>query len=223
MIEAPETPHTTHNHGTGGQRWFDILMAVAVLLVSSGSLYVALHTGHTMEALVRANEKLVRAQSTPVLQYDHGNAGDEGQNELSFAITNVGTGPARIVWFEIAPEGQRYPSIGKWVIEAGEGQVSFISSPINRMVLAPGVERIMLKWERPADAAGRARWTQIDRARFETPVRACYCSVFDQCWESNLEADIPKEVPSCERKEQVGQGKIESQDLGKSAIARGIH
>ncbi len=202
MIEAPETPHTPHSHSHGGtQRWFDIAMAVAVLLVSAGSLYVALHTGETMEALVKANERLVRAQSTPVLQYDHGNVLDTGESALEFNLTNVGSGPARIVWFEVLPQGARYSSVGDWIISTGDGPITFTSSPINQIVLAPNDARRMILWRPPADEAGRKRWAIIDRDRFKTKVRACYCSVFDQCWQSSLEADIPKEVPSCERKE----------------------
>lgn len=203
MIEAPEVPHAPHRHDHGHRgsgRWFDIAMAVAVLLVSAGSLYVALHTGQTMEALVQANERLVRAQSTPVLQYDHGNLSDDGRAELGFTMTNVGTGPARVVWFEVAPEGSRYSSIGKWVIATGTGPISFTSSSINQIVLAPNEKRNMVVWPKPADEAGRKRWAKIDTDRFNTKVQACYCSVFDQCWISNLEADIPKEVPTCERK-----------------------
>ncbi len=204
MIEAPETPHMHHGHHDshgGGRRWFDISMAVAVLLVSSGSLYVALHTGHTMEALVHANERLVRAQSTPVLQYDHGNVTDEGKAQLEFTITNVGTGPARIVWFEVGSASGRFSNIGQWVISTGDGPIRFTSASINQIVLAQNEKRQMFAWERPADEAGRIRWELIDRERFKTKVKACYCSVFDQCWQSNLEADIPKEVPSCERKD----------------------
>jgi hypothetical protein len=201
MIEAPETPHTPHSHSDSGgrHRWFDVAMAVAVLLVSTGSLYVALHTGHTMEALVHANERLVRAQSTPVLQYDHGNMSDDGIPAMAFRLTNVGTGAARIMWFEVAPADARYSSIGQWVISTGASDAEFTSSSINRIVLAANEERIMLTWPQPADEAGRSRWAQIDAARFETKVRACYCSVFDQCWQSNLDADIPEEVPTCHR------------------------
>ena len=203
MIEAPEPPHISHSnsHSGGGQRGFDMAMALAVLLVSAGSLLVTLQSGNSMEALVAANERLVRAQSTPILQYDHGNISDDGQEQLEFSIRNVGTGPARVVWFEMLPDGKRYSTIGQWLIDSGEGDISFTSSPINRTMLAPNDERRMATWKVPADAAGRSRWTQIDRERFDTPVRACYCSVFDQCWQSNLEADIPQEVPNCERED----------------------
>jgi hypothetical protein len=204
MIEAPEVPHTHHgqghDHGGGGGsgRWFDIAMAVAVLLVSAGSLYVALHTGHTMEALVHANERLVRAQSTPVLQYDHGNISDDGKPALDFSITNVGTGPARIVWFRITHGGKTFTNVGSWVRSTGTSSIGFTSATINRMVLAPNAERVMLTWQRPTDAPGLARWKVINKTRFDAKVEACYCSVFDQCWQSNLEADIPREVKSCE-------------------------
>lgn len=196
MIEAPEPVHTPHSDDHP-RRWFDVAMAVAVLLVSAGSLYVALHTGQTMEALVEANERLVRSQSTPVLQYSHGNVGASGEAALTFDVTNVGTGPARIVSFRLTHEGRTYSNVGKWLVASGKGQMTFTSAPINRIVLAPNASVTMANWRRPEDASGLARWQMINRERFKAKVEACYCSVFDQCWKSNLEADIPREVPSC--------------------------
>jgi hypothetical protein len=198
MIEAPETAHHAHGHD-GGHRWFDIVMAVAILLVSAGSLYVALHTGHTMEALVEENERLVRAQSTPILQYESGNVGDDGAPAQVFTIKNVGTGPARVSWFELEHGGKTYSGVAKFVLDTGINPITFIESSINQTVLAQGDKRNLLVWRNPSDAVGQSRWKQIDKARSEVKVRACYCSVFDECWLSNLEADLPKRVPSCER------------------------
>lgn len=209
MIEAPEAVHIPHSHDHdqskgAHQRWFDIAMAVAVLFVSAGSLYVALHTADTMEALVSVNERLVRAQSTPVLQYSHGNSTDDGQHVLGFSITNVGSGPARLIWFEVSPVGASYSDIGKWVVATGADQKGFTTSPVNRIVLASNEKRTMLTWPQPSDEAGQLLWERINRGRFNASVNACYCSVFDQCWQSNLEADIPREVPNCER--DTGKG-----------------
>ena len=97
MIEPPETPHHVAEHHRTAIPWFDVAMGVAVLAVSFGSLYVSLHTGHTMEALVEQNQRLVRAQSTPILQYTHGNNVD-GEKVLHFEVRNVGTGPALSAW-----------------------------------------------------------------------------------------------------------------------------
>src|SRR6185369_16176359 len=95
MIEAPETPHVHHAAHGDRQRWFDISIAVAVVLVSLGSLYVSLHTGRTMEKLVDQNARLVKANSVPLLQFDHGNVNDQGKSEIYLAVRNARTGPAR--------------------------------------------------------------------------------------------------------------------------------
>lgn len=203
MIEAPETAHHAHGHGGGGHRWFDIVMAVAILLVSAGSLYVALHTGHTMEALVEENERLVRAQSTPILQYDSGNVDEDGAAAQVFTIRNVGTGPARVNWFKLDHGGKTYSSVTDFLRDTGRGPITFIEGSVNQTVLAQGDKRNMLVWRYPADPVGRSRWKQIDKVRGDITVQACYCSVFDECWLSNLEADLPKRVPSCERPVQV--------------------
>lgn len=196
MIEAPETAHHAHGHGTG-RRWFDIAMAIAILLVSAGSLYVALHTGHTMEALVRENERLVRAQSTPILQYDHGNGGEDGQRRLEFSITNVGTGPARVMWARLTRAGKTYSKWSDFIADSGPGTATFTTSPINRTVLSQGEVRRLVRWTYPADPLGRARWSTIDKQRFEAKATACYCSVFEQCWISDMEADLPRPVERC--------------------------
>ena len=68
---------------------------------------MSLHTAKTMEQLVEQNRRLVRANSVPLLQFDTGNIGDDGRSsELYLAVRNAGTGPARIVWFELLQDGR---------------------------------------------------------------------------------------------------------------------
>ena len=203
MIEAPETAHNAHSHGTG-HRWFDIVMAVAILLVSAGSLYVSLHTGHTMEALVKENERLVRAQSTPILQFSHGNVTDDGARALEFTISNVGTGPARVMWTELQSDGKTYSELFQYVNASGTGLITYTTSPINQSVLSEGEERRILRWDYPKDTAAQKRWSQIDKSRFDAKVKACYCSVFNECWLSNMAADLPQPVKNCAKAEPVG-------------------
>lgn len=40
-------------------------------------------------------------------------------------------------------------------------------------------------------------WRKLDIARRELKFHACYCSVFDECWTSNLVDLEPKRVAVC--------------------------
>lgn len=200
MIEPPESAHHSE-HRKSGIRWFDIAMTIGVLSLSAGSLYVALHTGHTMEKLVAQNERLVQAQSMPVLEYTHGNVNDAGERSLDFTITNVGSGPARVVWVKLKAGGREFPDWGAFLssLDTGAGdQIQIVTSLIAQTRLSAGEERRVLSWAFPEGEGAQAQWDRLNRARFETTVEGCYCSVFDQCWTSNMQADIPKEVTSCE-------------------------
>ncbi len=115
-----------------------------------------------------------------------------------------GTGPARVVWFRFTHGGRKFSHIANWVRASGKSSIDFTTASISLMVLAPNEERMLLKWKLPADQAGLARWQLIDRQRFTAKVEACYCSVFDQCWVSNLEADLPKPISSCGASEPTG-------------------
>ena len=102
VIDDPELPHASH--GKSGIAWLDLSLAIAVLALSAASLLTAQHSGRTMEKLVEENSRLVRANSTPVLQFLSGNVGDNGR-AISLSVANVGTGTARVIWFEITMMG----------------------------------------------------------------------------------------------------------------------
>lgn len=176
-------------------------MALGVLCLSAGSLYVAFHTGHTMEKLVAQNERLVQAQSMPMLQYQHGNVNDAGERSLDFTITNVGSGPARVVWVKLKSDGREFPEWQTFVnsLDTGAGdQIRLLTNFIAQTTLSAGEERMVLSWAYPEGEGAQSQWRRLDSARFEATVEGCYCSVFDQCWTSNMTADIPQEVTSCE-------------------------
>lgn len=208
MIEAPETPHVHRKHaraeggGHDKQRLFDIAIAIAVVLVSVGSLYVSLHTGHTMEKLVEQNSRLVRANSVPLLTFEHGNLGDNGKPEIDLSVRNVGTGPARIVWFELREHGKLVRSPRDLLSPGDSRQVdelSTVTSPIAPTMMPAGENRKIMTWPRPEPGtSARAAWDGVDKARFGLRVTACYCSLFDECWQTSASADVPKPVARCE-------------------------
>jgi hypothetical protein len=197
MIEPPEVPHTGH-HKTH-INWFDVAMAVGVLTVSLGSLFVALHTGHTMERLVEQNERLVHAQSTPILQFSTGNAID-GRPVLEGELTNVGSGAARVVWIRFAHDGRQFVDWG-WLIQRLNGdtpRTPVTTSVIEHTILSAGETRTVFQWPRSDDPGERRAWEALNQARWKVTPKACFCSLFDECWTSELGGDLPVRVESCE-------------------------
>jgi hypothetical protein len=227
MIEAPETPHLLHEKEDAtlatSKHWLDRAMPFAVIILSLASLYVALHTGRTMEGLVAQNERMVRAASTPILTFDSGNAGDEAlENELNMSVRNVGTGPARISWMEMSIAGKKFHSVAGVVnyaaalpdVSAKLTTIPKANFPYTTGSTSPGIlsandEAMILKWPLPKDPYGRTIWNAVDELRGQISVKACYCSLFEECWESAMAGDIPVPVKSCTAKDHVNLGTIE--------------
>lgn len=200
MLEPPEAPHAHHN---SGHRWFDFTMAVAILLVSLGSLYLSLHTGETMERLVEQNSRLVRANSVPLLQFDSGNIGDDNRSsELYMAVRNAGTGPARVVWFEILLDGRpirNYQDLLPPGAKLARPEAGIVTSSIAPSMMPAGERRKLLAWPKPAGGSpDEAAWFHVDKIRNGLKIDACYCSLFDECWTTTATADVPKPVATCE-------------------------
>jgi hypothetical protein len=197
MIEAPETPHRPHT----AHRWLDIGLAVAVVLVSLGSLYVSLHTGRTMEQLVEQNSRLVRANSVPLLQFDTGSANEEGDDEIYLAVKNAGTGPARIVWFELLQDGRpvrNFQDLLPKDASLSRANAGIITGGIAPSMMPAGEYRKLLSWPRPTQGARAADWDHMNKVRNGLKVEACYCSLFDECWLTTATADVPRPVATCE-------------------------
>lgn len=203
-IEPPEPKKTGH-------RWVDMIVALLALFMSVLSIFVAQHTSETMERLVHAN-------SWPFLQMGSSNSNEEGEYELGFHVSNVGTGPARIHTFELLIDDQpveirsnvTYTMIENCCGEdfsaaierAGGNPLAAVemesTAPIARRFLAPNDTISALRWPRTENNA--TLWTAVDQARQRGRVgmRACYCSVFDECWIAQTNVFPPTPVASCE-------------------------
>lgn len=184
-------------------RWFHVAVAVAMLLGALASLVGTLRTSATMRELVEQNARLVRANSTPLLMFGHGNLGENGTPRLTFSVTNAGTGPARVAWFELRVDGKPAKDMVEAVRSVAEtvpGELRFNSSRIAPQILLPRDTVKIFAWDRPAETDPQLdAWKKVERARFKAiEVEACFCSVFEQCWQSKLNADVPVTVEKCD-------------------------
>jgi len=203
-----ETPLSPQDPKRTGHRWLDMAVALFALLISTVSIFMAQQSNQSME-------RLVRAGSWPFVQLSSGNADDEGERELAFAVENVGTGPARIYSFAVEVDGERLSASGhlltnilraccKDTFDAAVAEVGLtavfgaeVSSPVARRFLAPNAAVIAIRW--PQNEQNAALWAELDQARQGGRIvtSICYCSVFDECWVARSNAFPPEEIAGC--------------------------
>lgn len=207
---ADEPPINPQDPKKTGTRWLDMVVAFSALLISTVSIFVAYQSNQSME-------RLTRASAWPFIQIGSGNASDEGEPQLGFGISNVGTGPARIHTFDMQVDGHPLPPGGHLLTRiltacceaefnaaterAAGSQVGAMgqemSTPVAARFLAPNGEIYAMIWPRTEQNA--ELWTALDRARQSGRITTtvCYCSVFDDCWVARSNSFPPQEVNSC--------------------------
>jgi hypothetical protein len=198
-----ELQHLSKPKDGPAPRWFHVAVAASMVISALSALIATIHTGRTMTALVEQNAKLVRAGSTPILEFGHGNVQNDGSSALEFNVRNVGTGVARVVWFELSVDGKPMSNMTTTIQTLDPKLTStpdVTTAPIAARSLAAGADARLLLWRKPgADAPDLLRaWNALDRARFsKLSAEACFCSVFEECWTSSMSGDVPKQVASC--------------------------
>jgi hypothetical protein len=194
--------HEGHSHGHHtGIRWLDLIIAGSAIFISVVSLVVSIHHGRTMEQLVAANEKQVKASTLPILRYGTGNVTDN-QRMIHFQLMNGGTGPAIIEWFRLKWNGE--PTTGPQdLLErcCGRGKPVKIRSAWNDVASGTTLPARDIRnvFGVPAAGVDADVYEFLNReARFRVEAEACYCSVLEECWLTDFK-DQPREVKSCER------------------------
>jgi hypothetical protein len=192
--------HEGHSHGhRTGIPWLDLILAGSAIFISIVSLIVSVHHGRTMEQLVAANEKQVKASTLPILRFGTGNISDN-QKVIHFHLANGGTGPAIIEWLRLKWNGQ--PTDGPQDLlqrccSAGRPKPRSVWIDIASGTTLPARETLIVFSIRAADADPDF-YQFLDReARFKVEAEACYCSVLDDCWLTDFK-NRAHEVKSCE-------------------------
>lgn len=185
----------------GLRQWVELLLGAAALLVSAVSLWVAIGTE-------QANRQMVAAASWPLLQGDTADLPEKGVPVISFVLINGGVGPAKLKTLEVWWQGRAFSGAVP-LLEACCGFRPFAGPPamrtIGRTLMTTGGVRnaVILAGEHrsflhmPLGSDNSAVWQKLDAARRELRFRACYCSVFDECWVSNLQDLEPQRVDKC--------------------------
>jgi hypothetical protein len=193
MTPEPELHH--HAHRTG-HRWVDFAVPLSALALSVISLAIGIHHGHTMQKMAEENARLVQANSWPLLQFNTGNANDKGEPEITLKIENAGVGPAKLISLEIFHGDQRIRTPRDLVqtLDPATTRPMLSLGMTMPTVLRAGDSQLLIGLKRQGQ---ETFWDKLNAARFELRFRACYCSVFDECWVSDLATVSPQHVEQC--------------------------
>jgi hypothetical protein len=182
-----------HAHGHRvGQRWIDLALALAALLVSLSSILIAIQNHHAMQRLVTAN-------SWPYLELQEGNSQD-GEPVVHFSVKNAGVGPAMIEKFVVTFDGE--PVHGPLEIlrrccgpDSEWRQAQIEVNDVSGRVL-PSLETITFLAV-PSHLQALKLWDKLDAQRGKVGMSVCYSSVFGEHWISDLGEVRQRSVGSC--------------------------
>ena len=185
-----------------GTRWIDLIIASAAIILSLISLGVAIGNARTQQ-------KMVAASTWPMPQWSSGNLDpDTGERAVIFRIVNTGAGPALVHHVELTYRGRPMKSAAEfltaccdWAPERWRDMIraepagGLMTSTVAGMVLRPGQEMVFLRMKSTEPNA--PIFGKLDAARQHVVLEGCYCSVFEECWQGDLQSLRRERVERC--------------------------
>jgi hypothetical protein len=204
MMPAPEHGHG-HEHKSGIP-WLDAVVAASVVFISLVSLIVSIEHGMTMEKMVEQNQKLVVASTLPILTIFGREFDDSGKPMLQVTLSNSGVGPALIDRFEVRYKGVVYTDVGAllrvccaeaYLNSKKSGHPEVFYSNVSGLIL-PARQDLYPITIKP-DKDGLDLYSAFNQVRDgdDLTYHACYCSVLNECWETNFDRKRPQPVKEC--------------------------
>lgn len=173
---------------------FELVVGASAILLSLVSLFVAISANRTQE-------RMLAASIWPSLLFSTSNATTEGVPQIGIDLLNRGTGPARVRWLEMYYDGTLLADwrdlLRRCCLEtpAQLDQVPGFTSGVQNRVL--GADEWVQMLQVPRAGTPDPVWQALDRERQKIRMRACYCSVLDDCWIFDSAREDPAPVKRC--------------------------
>ncbi len=172
----------------------DLLLALAAVLISAISVYVATVAN-------RVQEQLLAASTWPSLQFGSSNLSDTLEPEISLSLENAGVGPARVRWVSLRYRGEAVANQSQLldrccrIPDAKETTITITSSV--QPVMKPEAELQLFRLRKSENP--KRLWDAMNVERHHISAQVCYCSVLDDCWifDSTLVGREAQPVDSC--------------------------
>jgi len=189
-----ETPADRSQARARDGRLFEIVVGSCAIVISVVSLFVAISANRTQE-------RMLAASVWPSLLFSTSNATTDGTPQIGIDLLNRGTGPARVRWLEMrygdALLADWHDLLRHCCLQHPEqiNQVQGFTSGVQNRVL--GADEWVQMLQLPRAGVPDAVWEALDRERAKVRMRACYCSVLEDCWIFDSAQDDPEPVKRC--------------------------
>lgn len=162
---------------------FETVGSITAIVVGVAALFVAWDEARSVRRQQAASVLPIVKMETPFMN---------GDDERSFRIEvrNVGVGPAFFDRADILWDGELVTVAEELKFNAQEaaGEAGFWTSELDGYVLGGGESMLLYEvtWEPGAKGAEQRAYEVAALIRRSVQVEACYCSVYDDCWRTEL-------------------------------------
>lgn len=148
-----------------------------------------------------AAKKQTKVMTTPLIQFEHGNYNAKEKNqEVYFSINNVGIGPAILHSSTFIYKGKRYTDFPSYLNACCLKEGEKITTPM----LTNSLKSVLIKGQSELnflrfllEPQTEAIWRKLDRERWNLDLSICYCSLLEECYETDKAFPLGKSVNSC--------------------------
>lgn len=186
---------------TIGSRFLRYLpfITIAHFLIGLPALIASLALAYFAFVQADATQKMQSGGVMPFVTFGTSNGDKEGNQDIALTLTNNGVGPAILGPIEIRYEGKPVNTpidlLRTCCTQTETQALTFSTSPSTGIAVRPGETIEFVSF--PRTPASEQVWQTFNKERWKLKVRACYCSIFNDCWITEGMQGLPKAVNKC--------------------------
>lgn len=174
-------------------------ITIAHFLIGLPALIASLALAWFAFVQADATQKMQTGGVMPFVTFGTSNGDEEGNQDISLSLTNNGVGPAILGPIEIRYEGKPISTpvelLRSCCAKTEARALRFSTSPSTGIAVRPGETIEFVSF--PRTPATEKVWQIFNKERWKLQVRACYCSIFNDCWITEGMQGLPKPVNKC--------------------------
>lgn len=174
-------------------------ITIAHFLIGLPALIASLALAYFAFVQADATQKMQTGGVMPFVTFGTSNGDEQGNQDIALSLTNNGVGPAILGPIEIRYEGKPITTpldlLEKCCTDREPRGLRFSTSPSTGIAVRPGETVEFISF--PRTPTTETVWQALNKERWKLKVRACYCSIYNDCWVTEGMQGLPRRVNKC--------------------------